>query len=51
MKFILPSLVIIIFTIFMAIKSVKKENGLCNYNCHNCNEKEVCDIRGKHKNE
>lgn len=51
MKFIIPSLVIIIFTIFMAINSVKKENGLCNYNCSNCNEKEVCDIREKHKNE
>ncbi|WP_164995942.1 hypothetical protein [Clostridium niameyense] len=48
---ILATVIIIIMTIIVAvIKTSKEENNICSFNCKNCGEKDVCEIR-KNKEE
>lgn len=48
---IVYSVIIIGITIGLAVKKARKEpRTICNYNCKNCKEKDVCGIRRKHEN-
>ncbi|HDK7182965.1 TPA: hypothetical protein PTV74_002112 [Clostridium botulinum] len=49
---ILGTIAIVITTVLIAIRKVKKDkNNLCNYNCENCKEKDVCCIKKEGTNE
>lgn len=47
LEVILGTLVIVILTTVIAVLRVKKDKVriICNYNCNNCKEKDVCGIR------
>ena len=45
-KVILITISIIVTTIVIALRNIKKEECImCSYNCENCKEKDVCGIR------
>ncbi|MBY7004540.1 hypothetical protein HYI06_10485 [Clostridium botulinum] len=49
---ILGTIAIVSVTMLIAIRKVKKDkNILCNYNCENCGEQDVCCIKKEGKNE
>ncbi|EQB3100447.1 TPA: hypothetical protein ACXNPT_000472 [Clostridium botulinum] len=47
---IFGSVAIVILTVLMAVIKVNKNKcNMCYYNCDNCREKDVCDIKREDK--